>query len=941
MTFSHDHSIELLLIRKKDMSVSYDNYDTPYTDKRKECKTPYQQDIGKSKNNNDSSSRKKGYNSKRKKFKGRNKRHDNHYFEPSSSLEAIFFKKYEFKDDEDNPISVPPSVDDIFNYQPFSIDILMRTKEDLNQTRSKLDQFDISKWSKHTYFTNRSGKIVRSIRTKIRPELCTIAWVKMYEIISTYPDLIPFDEYRIHSVHICEAPGAFICSINHYIKTKRSYIEWNWTGNSLNPHFEGNDLQSMIDDDRFINETFDHWNFGKDNSGNIMNIENIRDLWTYCKDLPVFLVTSDGSVDCQHVPNEQEHHTAPLHYCEMVCALGLLKRGGGFVIKLFNLFEHSTAGMLYILKAHFEKLHVFKPVTSKSGNSETYAIAIGFRGIENTLLEKLLSYVNDNGRNIFNEFCLIPKEKMSNNFIDQLCECSMMFANFQHKAIKENIELWNDGMGMSFEEKQIIINEKEWVTNQWFNHYSITLLDSHYFITSTKLSGNRLKKGRSLNPKNSKISGSLHERKNTIQERISISAGSSVPRTPLNEQNNSLSDFELLEMAETMGIDVNDLVIDYREEDIPIDGKYELGFHPTSVQSYRFSWSEGLVFHLESRSQNALDLENYSINIGTPVKEIKYSKFCKEDILVKYKACQNLLRSKFISPSQLIEAGQKAYFPYFLIQNEIFKDYPHIDSIKFHEVMNMTLTNFKSDSCVVLSGTNEHIRNTIEKDKQIFKGLYVLENCCQQNFYNDSISAIHDIKEKIGSVGLFIGDLSWPEELFLFPTSENKFHSSVLREIFVAISTLSPGGSLILRFVNCITRYSCNILYILYHLFSTLIIMKPVFSSPITNERIVVAQNLKEISRYKQIIISRIEEVLKKTSELNDNEVIYDFICPLLLSEPYFFNFILKTNDQLLMREVEAIYSLIDSIENEIMPFDEQKSLLIDIFENINLKSYG
>lgn len=117
--------------------------------------------------------------------------------------------------------------------------------------------------------------------------------------------------------------------------------------------------------------------------------------------------------------------------------------------------------------------------------------------------------------------------------------------------------------------------------------------------------------------------------------------------------------------------------------------------------------------------------------------------------------------------------------------------------------------------------------------------------------------------------------------------------------------------------------------------------MKPVFSSPITNERIVVAQNLKEISRYKQIIISRIEEVLKKTSELNDNEVIYDFICPLLLSEPYFFNFILKTNDQLLMREVEAIYSLIDSIENEIMPFDEQKSLLIDIFENINLKSYG
>ena len=88
------------------------------------------------------------------------------------------------------------------------------------------------------------------------------------------------------TVHVCEAPGAFICATHFYynqrynIHTSHSFQrQWDWTGLSLNPYYEGNDQAAMVDDDRFIIETLDRWYFGVDNSGNILDIDNIRGLW--------------------------------------------------------------------------------------------------------------------------------------------------------------------------------------------------------------------------------------------------------------------------------------------------------------------------------------------------------------------------------------------------------------------------------------------------------------------------------------------------------------------------------------------------------------------------------------------------------------------------------------------------------------------------------------
>jgi len=50
-------------------------------------------------------------------------------------------------------------------------------------------------------------------------------------------------------------------------------------GLTLNPYFEDNNPAEMVDDDAFILGTFAHWEFGKDDTGNIMVADNIRQLW--------------------------------------------------------------------------------------------------------------------------------------------------------------------------------------------------------------------------------------------------------------------------------------------------------------------------------------------------------------------------------------------------------------------------------------------------------------------------------------------------------------------------------------------------------------------------------------------------------------------------------------------------------------------------------------
>ena len=65
------------------------------------------------------------------------------------------------------------------------------------------------------------------------------------------------------------------------------------------------------------------------------------------------------------------------------------------VIKLFDLFHYASIDIVYILAYYFDKLHIVKPFTSRSANSEKYIVCKSFRGIEQEDLNSLYNIVDE------------------------------------------------------------------------------------------------------------------------------------------------------------------------------------------------------------------------------------------------------------------------------------------------------------------------------------------------------------------------------------------------------------------------------------------------------------------------------------------------------------------------------------------------------------------
>ena len=72
-------------------------------------------------------------------------------------------------------------------------------------------------------------------------------------------------------------------------------MEWQWFAQTLNPYYEHDPSTSamLIDDDRLIFQTIDdgHWDFGKDNSGNLINQMNIEHYITRFQPMGIHFVS--------------------------------------------------------------------------------------------------------------------------------------------------------------------------------------------------------------------------------------------------------------------------------------------------------------------------------------------------------------------------------------------------------------------------------------------------------------------------------------------------------------------------------------------------------------------------------------------------------------------------------------------------------------------------
>ncbi|XP_076879210.1 cap-specific mRNA (nucleoside-2'-O-)-methyltransferase 2 [Brachyhypopomus gauderio] len=364
---------------------------------------------------------------------------------------------------------------------PWSHPPLQALKQSLNEVKNQLSDKDLAVWHQHTCSTNRAGTVTAHLRATTNAELCTQAWAKFYEILGTFR-LLPetaLQNGELNSVHLCEAPGAFISALNHYLRTCRPHCDWNWVANTLNPYHEANERSCTIADDRLIVHTLPWWFFGSDDTGDVMLQKHLLELQRFVSNMrSVDLVTADGSFDCQGDPGEQESLVAPLQYCETVSALLLLAPGGSFVLKMFTLFEHSSVCLLYLLVCCFCSVSVFKPATSKSGNSEVYVVCLGYKAKDalRPLLSKLIRYY---GTDMASMAALFPNNCVPDSFLRQHEEICTFFHALQIDTIQENLLLFS---GMSGEQRSRLDQLREHAAQFYIQRFQVQFLPRKWWV---------------------------------------------------------------------------------------------------------------------------------------------------------------------------------------------------------------------------------------------------------------------------------------------------------------------------------------------------------------------------------------------------------------------------------------------------------------------------
>ncbi|XP_076280088.1 cap-specific mRNA (nucleoside-2'-O-)-methyltransferase 2-like [Lasioglossum baleicum] len=350
----------------------------------------------------------------------------------------LFNKRFSIKHNECYCLPDPQTM---FTCPVWNVDELQKLKHELNDIKSSLNNYNMEQWHSHTTDRNSAKYVMTYLKKQVKPEFLTQAWCKFYEIVSSFP-LIPIGHINnnngyFKSVHLCEAPGAFVTSLNHWLKTNTPEIQWDWIATTLNPYYEGYSTSEMISDDRFIRHTFDRWCFGKDNTGNLKNLENLNELIKASEPRDnIFLVTADGSIDCTGDPGEQENIVAHLHFCEATAALHFLQTGGSLVLKIFTTFECHSICLLYLLCCCFNEVNVVKPATSKEGNSETYVVCTNFKGRSVVLphLKELMKYYECSP-----EKAMFNKDDIPCAFILKIVECSKFFKYHQSLVIMNNV----------------------------------------------------------------------------------------------------------------------------------------------------------------------------------------------------------------------------------------------------------------------------------------------------------------------------------------------------------------------------------------------------------------------------------------------------------------------------------------------------------------------
>ena len=276
-------------------------------------------------------------------------------------------------------------------------------------------------------------------------------FTKMWEILSSV-NLLPNQKDKpINIFFIAEAPGQWIYSLDYFIKKKLTNIngkKWDWRATSLNANHPINIEtfgKNILDDAYgFIKQYPDKWLWGVDQTGDITKSANIKWYHQYVKEwAKPNLVTGDAGIKSYNPIINQK-----LELAQVLMVAAVSAKGGNCIIKHFlpyipDIPETKEANgffinYLYLYYLMFEDVYLMKPLSSNPVSGEFYLVGKKFIGIDDEMLDKMISLIDNFEVNM----CFFKKEdipehfrKQVFSFVQQLTQMNVDFIDIQNTLL--------------------------------------------------------------------------------------------------------------------------------------------------------------------------------------------------------------------------------------------------------------------------------------------------------------------------------------------------------------------------------------------------------------------------------------------------------------------------------------------------------------------------
>ncbi|XP_060947289.1 cap-specific mRNA (nucleoside-2'-O-)-methyltransferase 1 [Limanda limanda] len=194
------------------------------------------------------------------------------------------------------------------------------------------------------------------------------------------PKALPLTKDRegelLYFADVCAGPGGF----SEYILWRRR-----WHAKGFGMTLKGPCDFKLEDFFAAPSELFEPYygEGGVDGDGDITRPENVTAFRNFVLESTerrgLHFLMADGGFSVEGQENIQEILSKQLLLCQALTALSTLRTGGHFVCKTFDLFTPFSVGLVYLMYLCFDRICLFKPITSRPANSERYIVCRGLK----------------------------------------------------------------------------------------------------------------------------------------------------------------------------------------------------------------------------------------------------------------------------------------------------------------------------------------------------------------------------------------------------------------------------------------------------------------------------------------------------------------------------------------------------------------------------------